>query len=56
MRSGVLVHRVLFEGVRAVGVELSAGGGVAEEVRSRRVVLSAGAVNSPTILLRSGIG
>ncbi|MFD0259574.1 GMC family oxidoreductase [Kitasatospora indigofera] len=56
VRSGVLVHRVLFEGVRAVGVELSAGGGAAEEVRSRRVVLSAGAVNSPTILLRSGIG
>ncbi|WP_371483251.1 GMC family oxidoreductase [Kitasatospora sp. NBC_00315] len=56
VRAGVLVHHVLFEGSRAVGVAASVGGGVAEEIRSHRVVLSAGAVNSPTILMRSGIG
>ncbi|MFJ9521751.1 GMC family oxidoreductase [Kitasatospora sp. NPDC101801] len=55
VRAGVLVHRVLFEGTRAVGLEVSAGG-AAEQVRAHRVILSAGAVNSPTILMRSGIG
>jgi choline dehydrogenase len=53
--SGALVNRVLFEGDRAVGLELTRGGTV-EEVRGTRIVLSAGAVASPTILMRSGIG
>lgn len=52
IRPGVVVNRVLFEGTRAVGVELSTG----EEVRARRVILAAGAVGSPSILMRSGIG
>ncbi|MFL6143011.1 MAG: GMC family oxidoreductase [Labedaea sp.] len=50
--SGVLVNRVLFNGVKAVGVEFADG----EQVHAKRVILSAGAVNSPTILMRSGIG
>lgn len=51
-----LVDRVLFEGTRAAGVVLSVDGGPFEEIRARRVILSAGAVASPAILLRSGIG
>jgi len=50
-----LVNRVLFTGDRAVGVEF----GVADErgeVRGRRVTLAPGAIGSPAILLRSGIG
>jgi choline dehydrogenase len=50
-----LVNRVLFTGDRAVGVEFD----VADEryeVRGRRVTLAAGAIGSPAILLRSGIG
>jgi choline dehydrogenase len=48
-------HRVIIERGRAVGVEVESGG-VVQEVRARRVTLSAGAINSPAILMRSGIG
>ncbi len=51
-----LVHRILLEGRRAVGVEVERHGRL-REIRARRaVVLAAGAINSPTLLMRSGIG
>jgi choline dehydrogenase-like flavoprotein len=57
---GCLVDRVLWEGTRAVGVRaVVAREGVAREgvaLRATTVVLSAGAVHSPAILLRSGVG
>ncbi|MFJ1755426.1 GMC family oxidoreductase [Kitasatospora sp. NPDC088134] len=53
---GVLVHEVLFDGDRATGVLAAAPGSTPEELRAHKVVLSAGAVNSPTLLMRSGIG
>ncbi|GIG56776.1 dehydrogenase [Longispora fulva] len=56
VRAGVTVNRVLFDGVKAIGVELSTGNGTTEAVHARHVVLSAGSINSPAILLRSGIG
>ena len=49
------IHRVLVEGGRATGVDVECGG-VVQTIRSRRVTLSAGAINSPAILMRSGIG
>jgi len=55
IRPNCLVRRVLFEGRRAIGVELECGG-VMQEVRAQRTTLSAGAIASPAILLRSGIG
>ena len=51
VRGGVLVHRVLVDRGRAIGVDTSAG-----VVRAATVVLSAGAVGSAQLLLRSGIG
>jgi choline dehydrogenase len=51
VRGGVRVRRVVVERGRAVGVET--GDGV---VRAAEVVLSAGAVGSPHLLLLSGIG
>lgn len=49
------VHRVLFSRSRVTGIELSHRG-VVRTIAAQRVVLSAGAIATPGILLRSGIG
>ncbi|WP_072314104.1 GMC family oxidoreductase [Agrococcus sp. Marseille-P2731] len=55
LRTGVWVHRLLVEGGRVVGVEVEADGAL-EQVRADQVVLCAGALDTPRILLHSGIG
>jgi choline dehydrogenase len=55
IRGGIHAHRVTIENGRAVGVEVESAGTI-QKVRGRRVTLSAGALNSPAILMRSGIG
>lgn len=50
--TGAGVERVVFRGDRAVGVELA--GGVT--IPAGRVVLAAGALNTPALLGRSGVG
>ncbi len=51
-----LVQRVIFDGIRAVAVEYERNG-VRQRVACRReVIVSAGAVGSPAVLQRSGIG
>ncbi|MEO7369694.1 MAG: GMC oxidoreductase, partial [Ilumatobacteraceae bacterium] len=49
------VHRVLFEGKRAVGVEVEIDHKM-QTIRGGEVVLCAGAIKSPHILLLSGVG
>ena len=57
IRPASLVHRITFDGDRAVGVEVSGpGGGAPESVEGGQVLLCAGALGSPALLLRSGIG
>jgi 5-(hydroxymethyl)furfural/furfural oxidase len=49
------VEHVVFNGVRAVGVSAWRGD-ERVELRARQVILAAGALQSPAILLRSGVG
>lgn len=50
------VQRILFEGTRAIGVEVLIGGQL-QTLRARReVVLAAGALQTPQLLMLSGVG
>jgi choline dehydrogenase-like flavoprotein len=51
-----LSTRILFEGERAVGVEIARGDELVEVRAEREVILSAGAYQSPVLLMLSGIG
>ncbi len=51
-----LALRILFEGNRAVGVEISRDGKVEQIRAEREVILAAGAYQSPVLLMLSGIG
>lgn len=55
IRGDALVDQVVFDGDRAVGVRVIAAGTAVTEYADE-IVLSAGVIHSPTILLRSGIG
>lgn len=56
VRTGRLVERIDFDGTTAVGVTCSRGGS-RETIRAgREVILSAGTVGSPHLLMLSGIG
>jgi len=50
------VRRILFEGRCAVGVEVEQGGAVKRIGARREVIVSAGAINSPMMLMNSGVG
>jgi len=56
IRGAAHVDRVLFAGRAAQGVRVRFGDGVWQDIAARQVVLCAGAIHSPGILMRSGIG
>jgi choline dehydrogenase len=54
--TGTLVTRLLFEGTRAVGVEYLHEGTLHQVRVNQEVILSAGAFDSPKLLMLSGVG
>ncbi|HKW95108.1 MAG TPA: GMC family oxidoreductase N-terminal domain-containing protein [Methylomirabilota bacterium] len=56
VRTHGYVTRIWFEGRRASGVEFVAGGQIHRVTAEREVIVSGGAINSPKLLLLSGIG
>jgi choline dehydrogenase len=50
-----LTRRLIIEADRVVGIEVERRGAI-EQVRGRLIVISAGALQSPAILMRSGVG
>lgn len=55
VRGGVFARKIIMMDLKAVGVEVESGGEVFT-IEADRVVLSAGAVKSPQLLMLSGIG
>jgi choline dehydrogenase len=55
VKANVMARRLLFDGRRAVGVEVESGG---EQftVEGDRIVISSGAIGAPHLLLLSGVG
>lgn len=51
-----LTQKIVFSGRRAVGVELLAGGGLKTVRAKREVILASSSINSPKLLMLSGIG
>ncbi len=56
IRTNAHASRVLFEATRAVGVEYVSSGALSRVAARREVILSGGAVNTPQLLMLSGIG
>lgn len=52
----VTVDKIVFDGKKAVGVEFIQDGSRRRVGANQEVILSAGSLNSPQILLRSGVG
>ncbi|KND55482.1 Choline dehydrogenase [Candidatus Paraburkholderia kirkii] len=56
IRTGEQVERILFDGKRAIGACTVRDDGTREALRAQRVIVSTGAIHSPVLLMRSGIG
>ena len=56
LRTGVTVNRVMVENGRAKGVEIVEGGATKRIDASTEVIVTAGAIGSPKLLMLSGIG
>jgi choline dehydrogenase len=56
VRTSTFVTAIHFEGRRATGVEIERFGGGTETIGAGEVILAGGAINTPQLLLLSGIG
>jgi choline dehydrogenase-like flavoprotein len=56
VQTGAVVRRVLFDGTEAKGVEYTIGRQVIQTSARREVIISAGSIATPKLLMLSGIG
>lgn len=56
IRTGAMVRSLIIEGQRVTGVQYTHGKQVHRVLANAEVILSGGAINSPQILMQSGIG
>ena len=56
VHTGAQVSRITFDGHRANGVTYVMGGKACHQAAAREVIVSGGAINSPQLLMLSGIG
>ena len=56
IQTGAHVTRILFGGRRAVGVEYAGESGLRQVMAEKGVILAAGAITSPHLLMLSGVG
>jgi choline dehydrogenase len=56
VRTDCLVQRVLFEGRIATAIEVLCNGSIQHMAAAREVILSGGAINTPQLLMLSGVG
>jgi len=56
VRTRAFVTRVVFDGIRAVGVEVERGRAGTERIEAGEVILCGGSINSPQLLQLSGVG
>jgi choline dehydrogenase len=55
IRPNCMIHRILFDGTKAVAVEVETGG-QRFTVEGEEIILSTGAIGSPHLLMLSGVG
>ncbi len=55
IKANCTVHRILFDGKRATGVQVESGGETFT-AEAEEIILSSGAIGSPQILMLSGVG
>ena len=56
MQTGIRAHRLLFAGKRCIGVEYSQNGVLEQVLAGADVIVCCGALESPRLLMLSGIG
>ncbi|MBL4681763.1 MAG: GMC family oxidoreductase N-terminal domain-containing protein [Pseudomonadales bacterium] len=56
IRANTLVRRLIIDKRKCVGVEVEIAEGKTEVISAKTIVLSAGAIMSPAIMMRSGLG
>ena len=56
VESKVLVTKILFDGKKAIGIEYIQNGATKKAFAENEVIISGGAINSPQLLMLSGIG